>query len=388
MTRFRNLFFWIHLVAGVAAGVVILVLSVTGAALALKPQILRIIDTAGFRISADGRQPLSASALVDTIHRANPGADVRSVTIQRDATTPATAQIGSSSAYVDPYSGTVLGQTSQTAQQLFRSIENWHRWFALQGDSRQTGRAITGLANAVFLFLALTGLYLWMPRQWTLRHLRPITLFRRTATPKARDFNWHNVAGIWSLPMIVVMTLTGVFMSYPSLTSQLQRTLGGTVTMERGGGPERGRGDEGGGAVRVVAAVIEAAVAELQSREPAWQSISLEMPRTAAGTMAVSASTGGSTPAKRSQLAVDAHTGEVVRWQAATTAAPLAQRVRTWIRFGHTGELWGVTGQVLAGLSCLGGVLLVWSGVSLAVRRLTTFIGRSAASGARHAAAA
>ena len=40
MRRIRPFLFWIHLTAGIACGAVILVMSVTGALLALKPQIL------------------------------------------------------------------------------------------------------------------------------------------------------------------------------------------------------------------------------------------------------------------------------------------------------------------------------------------------------------
>ena len=35
--------------------------------------------------------------------------------------------------------------------------------------------------------------------------LRSVTLFRRGLRSKARDFNWHNVIGLWSWgPLVVV----------------------------------------------------------------------------------------------------------------------------------------------------------------------------------------
>lgn len=43
---------------------------------------------------------------------------------------------------------------------------------------------------------------------------------------------------------------------------------------------------------------------------------------------------------------------------------------RGWIRFGHTGELGRLPAQLLAGVACLGGVMLVWTGLALALRRL------------------
>ncbi|HEY1108093.1 MAG TPA: PepSY-associated TM helix domain-containing protein, partial [Opitutaceae bacterium] len=46
-----------------------------------------------------------------------------------------------------------------------------------------------------------------------------------------------------------------------------------------------------------------------------------------------------------------------------------AQQVRSWTRFLHTGEAVGPLGQFLAGLACLGGVFLVYTGFALSWRR-------------------
>ena len=44
--------------------------------------------------------------------------------------------------------------------------------------------------------------------------------------------------------------------------------------------------------------------------------------------------------------------------------------MRGWLRFAHMGELGGVTGQTLACVASVGGMFLVWTGLSLAWRRL------------------
>ena len=45
------------------------------------------------------------------------------------------------------------------------------------------------------------------------------------------------------------------------------------------------------------------------------------------------------------------------------------QRLRFWFRFVHTGEYYGFAGQTIAGIASAGGVMLVWTGFSLAIRR-------------------
>ncbi|HEX6736709.1 MAG TPA: PepSY domain-containing protein, partial [Vicinamibacteria bacterium] len=44
-------------------------------------------------------------------------------------------------------------------------------------------------------------------------------------------------------------------------------------------------------------------------------------------------------------------------------------RLRSWMRWIHTGEAGGWPGQAVAGLASAGGALLVWTGLALAWRR-------------------
>jgi uncharacterized iron-regulated membrane protein len=77
----------------------------------------------------------------------------------------------------------------------------------------------------------------------------------------------------------------------------------------------------------------------------------------------------GGEPQKRHTLAFDAATGDETSYATFGDQSP-GRRLRTFMRFAHTGEFFGILGQTLAGLASLVGVLLVWSGLALAWRRL------------------
>jgi uncharacterized iron-regulated membrane protein len=62
-------------------------------------------------------------------------------------------------------------------------------------------------------------------------------------------------------------------------------------------------------------------------------------------------------------------TGEIVKWEPYASQS-LGRRLRTWSRWIHTGEAGGVIGQTVAGLVSTGAVVLVWTGIALACRRL------------------
>jgi uncharacterized iron-regulated membrane protein len=52
------------------------------------------------------------------------------------------------------------------------------------------------------------------------------------------------------------------------------------------------------------------------------------------------------------------------------------------MRFTHTGESFGIIGQIIAFIACLGGSLLVYTGLSLAFRRFRGWLAnRSKSSG-------
>lgn len=69
--------------------------------------------------------------------------------------------------YVNPYSGAILGTGSARTTQFFQSMTSWHRYMGASGEHRATGRSATGIGNLAFLALALTGLYIWLPKQFT-----------------------------------------------------------------------------------------------------------------------------------------------------------------------------------------------------------------------------
>ncbi len=87
--------------------------------------------------------------------------------------------------------GTGAGEGSQGIRKFFSSMTQWHRWFAATIERRTTARAITGASNLAFLFILVSGAFLWFPPM--------IGRFRGGLKGKARDFNWHNVIGVWSV---------------------------------------------------------------------------------------------------------------------------------------------------------------------------------------------
>ncbi|MGE0451772.1 MAG: PepSY-associated TM helix domain-containing protein, partial [Vicinamibacterales bacterium] len=161
----RTVLFWCHLVAGVIAGVVILVMSVTGVLLAYERQMLAWADTRGIAVSADaGAQRLATADLLARVREDRPDLRPIALTVRADPRAPVAVNVGQRTLQVDPYTGEILGEGAQGLRTFFRSMTEWHRYLAMSGGSRTTGRAITGISNLAFLFIVASGPFLWWPR--------------------------------------------------------------------------------------------------------------------------------------------------------------------------------------------------------------------------------
>lgn len=375
MSRLRSILFWAHLAAGVTAGVVILVMCVTGVALTYEKQMLEWADRRAASPLPSSHWTLPPEQLLAAVARVMPAAAPTGLTLRAVAGAPATVTLeGGRSVLVDPGTGRVLGEPSPGWRRFFRAMTNWHRWLALEGASRPVARAITGAANLAFLFIVLSGMYLWLPKVFTWMQVRQVLVFRRGLTSKARDFNWHNVIGIWSAIPLALVVAGAVPISYSWAGNLVFRLAGETppppASRAAGLAGAQARGESR--RAEISADGLDAAVTAAQRDVPGWRSMNVRLTgATSPVTVAVDRGYGGQ-PQHRTTLTVDRGTGAIERRETFQDLGP-GRQWRTWFRFVHTGEYYGLTGQTIAGLVSGGGAVLVYTGVALTLRRFTAW---------------
>lgn len=410
----RKIFFWLHLTAGVLAGIVVLIMSLTGVLLMYEQQIIAWADREYRVTPGTDDKPLPLETFLERVQQERGGAPA-SVVLRSDPVLPVSLTFATNTVFADPYTGKLLGEGSQGVRKFFRFVTDWHRWLGQQGESRATGRAITGACNLAFLFIVMSGFYLWWPRQWTWRHLRPVTWFRGGLTGKARDFNWHNVIGLWCAVPLFLIVISGAVISYPWATNLIYRLTGDTpppAATKAGppkGGPSMGKGKGRGGSERMHGPEGQRAAGEhaaetriatpnwsglnllwekAQLQAPGWRTITLRLPPAEARsvTFAIEQGTRGQVNL-RSQLELDRATASVVKLDN-YDGYNLGRRIRSWLRFIHTGEAAGFLGQTIAGIASAGGVVLVWTGLMLAFRRFRGWRSRTQSPGAKQVSSA
>jgi uncharacterized iron-regulated membrane protein len=375
----RKVFFWMHLAAGCIGGIVILLMSITGVLLMYERQILARVERAPFRVAppSPGAPRMPVEDLLQKVAGETGGfAPGTMLTVRAEPHEPSEISAGREGAlYVDPYTGRVLGRPEGSWRRFFRSVTSWHRWIAMEGEGRAVGKAITGACNLAFLGLVMSGVYLWLPKKWTRKQLAPIVWFRGGASGKARDFNWHNVFGLWcSVPLFVVV-LTAVPMSYTWANDLIFRLTGSEPSRlgPPGMGPGGRRREPPSTGAKLNVAGLNRLWEVAAAQQPGWRSIAMRLPESPRRPVSFIVDTGdGGQPQKRATVSLDRATGAVTGVESLASQST-GRRIRSWARFLHTGEALGIGGQTAAGVASAGGVMLLWTGVALSLRRLSAW---------------
>lgn len=381
MKHFRTFLFWLHLAAGCIAGLVIFSMAASGILLAFERQINAWADAPvelrGVQ-SPVARVPLDE--VVDALQNAGQGVPDQLV-LHKNATEPLEARYGrEKTLFLNPWTAEVMGQPSEKTRAFFDAVERFHRSLGL-GMQSSRGRGIAGTGNLAFLGLLLSGLYLWLPKTFSAVSFKKRLLFRRGLAGRSRDWNWHHVIGMACVVPLLFIVASGVIMSYP-WASNLLSTLTGSkppVFGWRGEGRSHreGKPESPNRGANAQFQTLDQVAATAITQVPGWRTITVDVPQSDDRVANVSIDTSiGGQPEKSSQLIIDRASGRVVKVKTFSSNS-LGSKLRAWARFTHTGEEFGVAGETIAALASLGAMFLVWTGLSMAVRRAAGALART-----------
>lgn len=209
-TLFRRILFQIHLWLGIGLGLYILMISVTGSAVVLRPQFSRwfvhsqVESTDGFALSGPALAVSIADAYVDysVTNIVPPTREGRAVYVALEKNGR------ESSRYFDQYAARDLGDTYPWPVSTVEWLTRLHDDLLLD---RATGRKINGFGGMLFLLMVASGIIIWWQgkRRWT-DGLR----FNHA---NSHSFLWqlHSFIGFWTLLLLFVWGITAVYFAFP-----------------------------------------------------------------------------------------------------------------------------------------------------------------------------
>lgn len=207
---FRRFLFQVHLWVGIALGLYILMISVTGSAIVLRPQISRWLIHSQV-VSATGTE-LKDAVLEARIAEVYAGYEVTRVvpsTREGRATYVAMQKDGQEyTRFFDQFSGQDLGSTFPWQVATVEWLTRLHDDLLMDNGGRQ----LNGWGGALFLVMVLSGIVLWWQgkRRW-----HEGLQIKRGST---RGFNWqlHSFLGFWSLLLMFAWGITALYFAWPT----------------------------------------------------------------------------------------------------------------------------------------------------------------------------
>lgn len=208
----RRACFQIHLWIGLAIGLYVVMLSLTGSALVFRRELDRAFSPARPAFDKTARIQ-SPEELTAAARRAYPGFAVEEVgPVQRR--TPV-VQIGlrrdgeTIDRVFHAYTGEDLGDPFPWSAQALLWVVDLHNDLLMVEDRR--GRFWNGVGSILTTLLCLTGAIVWWPGIASWR--RGLSVKRGSAWPRF-NFDLHSAVGFWSLALIAMWGVSGIYLSF------------------------------------------------------------------------------------------------------------------------------------------------------------------------------
>ncbi len=203
----RTLLVWCHRWLGLSAGLVLLIMGLTGALLSFEQEIVHALNDNRVQSPLAGAVPLPADVLRSRLQRAVPAAlPLADFQVPARPGRAGEAWFGSgidtSIRFFDPYSGESWSDSGIGWTMLV--IQEIHTNLALATE----GKFVTGLCTWALVLLVLTGLIRRAPRR--LVDLKGWLFWRWGFRGRARLWQWHALLGTWLALPVLLAALTGL----------------------------------------------------------------------------------------------------------------------------------------------------------------------------------
>jgi uncharacterized iron-regulated membrane protein len=208
----RRALFQVHLWTGIALGLYVFAISVSGSAIVFRNELYTSLWP-GPRLVAIGSRRLTHDELRDAARRAYPQYKVSWIWEPKPPNQATEIWMdrkgGRKERLFDPYTGRDLGESRPYSIQFLAWLVDLHVTLL----SGPLGRAINGVGAMFVIALSFTGAVLWWPgiRSWR----GAVGIQRRS---NWKRFNWqlHTAVGLWMLPIVFMFGVVGVEAVFPS----------------------------------------------------------------------------------------------------------------------------------------------------------------------------
>lgn len=199
-----------HVYLGIIAGAIVAFVGVTGSILVFQDEIDRALNPELFYIMEQEKK-MSFDEIIPVIHRRYPDLSFNYIMSDLEERPNRAYQLFNFATedeyFINPYTGELSGKRLHESS-FIHIVTELHRTLLIPA----AGRYIVGLATLCLLILTISGLRLWIPQKW--KQLKDVLTVKFSAGLKRQNYDWHNVLGFYSAPVVSLLSLTGICFTF------------------------------------------------------------------------------------------------------------------------------------------------------------------------------
>jgi len=214
----------IHLWLGLTSGLVVFVVAITGCLYAFQAEIQELTQPYR-RIEKKDTPLLSPSELKEIAIKELPGKKVHSALYEQGDRSVVVSFYDFDPlyyylVYIDPYDGRVL-RVKNMSYDFFYQVLQGHFYLWLPPA---VGQPVVATATLVFVFMLITGIVLWWPKNNKTKQRFTINW---GAKWRRKNYDLHNVLGFYSTWVALILALTGLVWGFEWFANSLYQLAGG-----------------------------------------------------------------------------------------------------------------------------------------------------------------
>ncbi|SMO86783.1 PepSY-associated TM helix domain-containing protein [Gracilimonas mengyeensis] len=238
MKKWKSIVRWLHLWLGLASGIIVFIVSITGCIYVFQAEIMNAMEPWRF-VEPQDQAFVPPSVLVDTAKTYLPGKTPSGLTYEDETGAAAVGFYYTENgvrdfavAFMNPYTGEFLHKKESVIHgdfDFFQFIIQGHRYLWLP---ESIGKPVVGIGTLIFVILLFTGLILWWPRKWNARGRERSFKIRWSAKFKRFNYDLHNVPGFYVTVLAFIIACTGLVWSFQWFDNGLYYLASGGETKQ------------------------------------------------------------------------------------------------------------------------------------------------------------
>lgn len=376
-TAMKKFFRTIHLYLSLAAGLFIVIASVTGAIMSFEDEISHTFFAERYFVKPTSTQKLSINELIAIAEQSQKtivsglkvyNAADRSVEINlaaKEKANPETSKPKTEEkkgrkpgflVYINPYDGQILERV-KSGVSFFKKVEMIHRF--LLSKKGGIGNYVMSYSSVFFFFILITGVILWWPKNKKV--LRQRLKIKWDGKGKRLIHDLHVVIGFYTSIFLIVVVGTGLIMAFPTVNSAIFK-----LTKSETESPKPPKSTFIAKAEPLDLATINQIVEKISKN---WESYNLRLPKGGEDAIVLNVLEKGALAHKTDTYYIDQYSGDQIG-AVAFADKNLGQKIRSYIKPIHTGDIYGLPTKILGFIICLLTITFPVTGVMMWLRRI------------------